>query len=131
MQMSMPSVLEVALSTFITLSNGCTLRALSVSMKRQIDEPEHVDGSQKRRQKTDHPQQCVTAHERAVQNLVLAEEARKSGNAGYRQSTDDERPVRHRQLFSQTTHPAEILLPAQRVDHRTRSQEEQRFEECV
>ena len=39
--------------------------------------------------------------------------------------------MRCRHVFFQTTHAADVLLAAHPVNHRTASQEQQGFEECV
>src|SRR6187200_1481783 len=73
----------------------------------------------------------MTRGERAIENLVLAEESRQTRHASDSESANQERPVRHRQLLLEPSHMPEILLSRERVNNGAGSQKEQRLEERV
>src|SRR5262245_20377790 len=100
-------------------------------MKRKKHETEHVDCCEERGHARNGPQPRMAVRKRLVKDLVLAEEAGQAGHARNRQRADQKRPVRDGQFGSQPSHPAQVLLTRQRMNYRTRSEEQQRLEERV
>ena len=77
-----------------------------------------------------HPERALL-EERAVEDLVLAEEPAERRDAGDRQRADQHRHEGDRQVFLQRRPSAHVLLAAHRVDDRAAAEEEQRLEERV
>ena len=98
-------------------------------MKGHEHEAEHVDRRQQRRQQADRPEQRVPALIGVEQDFVLAEKTGKRRQAGNRDRADDERPVGDRQVLPQAAHSPHVLLARERVNHRARSEKEERLEE--
>ena len=73
----------------------------------------------------------MAVREGLEQDLVLREEAGQAGHAGNRDRGDQEGPVGDRQALLQAAHVANVLLAVQRVNHRTRAEEQAGLEERV
>src|SRR5262245_54049919 len=102
-----------------------------LTVERQEHEPKHVGRGEQRREGANRPQQRMPRDERLEEDLVLAEEAGQRKYTGNGDRADQERPIRERQLFLETTHVADVLLAVQRMDDGARAEEEQRLEEGV
>src|SRR6266478_8675468 len=106
-----------------------TLRRPAVlPKKRHKPQAEHIEGGEKRRKQSNrpvHPTGLISP----PQNLVLAEEPGKRRDAGNGKGADRHSPKCPRNFCTQAAHLTHVLLATDRVDHRTRGQKQQPFEE--
>src|SRR6185437_11691061 len=93
-------------------------------------EPEAVEGGQESRQQTEERQYLTKVSRRPSghEKVILAEEARRQGEAGERQGPDHKRPVGNRQLVFEAAHVSHVLFMMQRDNDRAAAKEQQGFE---
>ena len=77
------------------------------------------------------PAERPAGGEHGGEDPVLRPEACEGRDADQREDTDEERDVSSRHRAFQPSHPADVLLPAEVVDHDAGRHEEQRLEEGV
>ena len=92
--------------------------------------PNHVERGENRGKREHREYRRILRH-RQIENRVLGEKAREKGHADDRRHTDRERPESERHLLLQPAHLENILLMMAAVDHRSRTEEHERFEARV
>src|SRR6267143_4500423 len=103
-------------------------------IESQEEESGHVERGHERGAKADQPkirEATLGGTPRLPENLVLRKEARQGWDARNRERCDEHRFEGSRNAPAQIAHVAHVLLAAQGMDHRTRTEEEQRLEERV
>src|SRR5437016_11420742 len=106
-----------------------------LAVKRQQDQPKHVERSEQRRHQSERVKRVsnvappVFALEGTKQNRVLAKESRK-----WRKSRDCQSGRQHRQvspanLFAQAAHAVHVLFAAHGMNHAARREAENLLEE--
>src|SRR5580698_2780423 len=109
------------------------LRAAIVPEESQEQQPKHIEGCQKGGESPDQPidPTATRAGVSLPENLVFAPEAREWRDARDRQRRDAHGRKCYGDVAPQTTHLAHVLLTANGVNDRTRSEEEQPLKECM
>src|SRR5215217_1438448 len=105
----------------------CTAEVSEESKEKQA---EHIEGRHQRADHTDYPKQFVV-FKYVGQDFIFGEKPCKWRNTCDCDRSDQECNKSDRQLFAQPAHIADILLVGHSVDHTTRAEEKQCFEECV
>ena len=112
-------------------SCGWICRASGAPVKGELDESEHVEGREPGAHKGQQPESPCAGGERFPEDLVLAEESRKWGDPGYGESADHKGPVRGGKVMLERAHLLNVLLFMHGMDDGTRTEEEERLEECM
>src|ERR1035437_7690257 len=100
-------------------------------VKRHLDEPEHVEGREPRREDREGPEDLVAGAPLLREDRVLREEAREAREARDRERCDEHRDERVWDQLAKPRHLRHVLLASQRVDHGARSEEEAGLEPGV
>src|SRR6267142_4657482 len=105
-----------------------------LAMKRQEDQPKHVERRQQRGGKSEPiknvsgPASAVFVLKSAQQDGILAKEARKRRETRDCQCCSEHGEVRPADLFAEPAHAVHVLLAAHGVNHAARREEEKCFE---
>ena len=109
-------------------------RGARLAVERHDQQPPAVERRQERR-RTAKPESQVADRrvrgERRLEDHVLGIEAGEEREACQRQRADPHHRIGERDLLPDAAHVAKVLLVRQRVDHRSRTKEQQRLEEGV
>src|SRR6267142_5072779 len=104
------------------------------TVKRQEDQPEHVEGRQQRRGQAERVKHvtsvppAVFTLEGAQQDRVLAEKSRKWRKSRYRESCRQHRQIYPTDLLAEPAHAVHVLLAAHGMNHAASREEEQGLE---
>src|SRR5215472_16830817 len=101
-------------------------------LAKESEEPEskHVKRCKKGSRLAQYPESYASTRS-LPQDLVLAEKSGQGREAGNGERCHRHRPEGPGNFPPPATHPAHVLLTADGVNHRTRRQEQQAFEECM
>src|SRR5687767_4037327 len=105
------------------------VRSAELAVERHVIHPVHVKRGAERGERSEEPYELSDAREirrrpRGRENLVLREESCCERKPGDCIRCELERPPRLRNLLLEAAHFPDVLLPAHRVDHRARPEEQ-------